>query len=198
MALFEFSSLLSTVRAVFRRAGNGVYIIQQVFYEGLQLVDQVNETVATKRSVVDCPGFYLDDHFGPFVDVQRNAMGDDQYRLAIMIRMLALRTAGTTNQLLYLTRYIMGPEPDIKFEAFYPKAWVITVLGGDPKKFELAAPLMDGLATAGENGVMLAVDPIVWAPNSVHGPVTQAGMGWFSSVYGPVDSPAGMAHAIKL
>lgn len=198
MALFEYSSLLSTVRAVFRRAGNGVYVIQQTFYDGLQLVDAMLEQVATKRNVVDCPGYYLDSHFGPLVDVQRNAMHDDQYRLAVLIRMLALRTAGATNQLLYITRYIMGPGPIIKFKAYYPKAWVITVLGGDPVKFALAAPLMDGLATAGENGVILAVDPLVWAPNSVHGPVNPAGMGWFSSVYGPVVDAAGMAHAIPL
>lgn len=198
MALFDFSTLLSTVRAVFREVGNGVYVIQQVAYEALQLADTMNEQVSTARDVLTSPGYRLDDHWGPFVDVQRNAMEDDQFRLAILIRMLGLRTAGATNQLLYIARYIMGPGPSIKFEAFYPKAWVITVLGGDPEKFALAAPLMDGLATAGENGIMLAVDPIVWAPVSAHGPVDPAGMGWFSSVYGPVDDAAGMAHAIKL
>lgn len=196
MALFDFSSLLSTVRAVFRRVGNGVYITHQVLYEGLQLADTMNEQIATKRDINSCPGFYLDTHFGPFVDVQRNAMADEQYRLAVLIRMLGLRTAGATNQLLYIARYIMGPGPTIKFEAYYPKAWVITVLGGDPEKFAMAAPLMDGLATAGENGVMLAVDSPVWAPSSVYGPVTAGG--WFSSVYGVVKEPAGMAHAIKL
>ena len=51
MALFDFSSLLSTVRAAFREVGNGVYVIQQVLYEGLQLVDTMNEQVATRRDV---------------------------------------------------------------------------------------------------------------------------------------------------
>lgn len=196
MALFDFSSLLKTVRAVFREAGNGVYVIQQVAYEALQLADTMNEQVSTARDVLTSPGYRLDDHWGPFVDVQRNAMEDDQFRLAILIRMLGLRTAGATNQLLYIARYIMGPDAEISFEAFYPKAWVIKVLYGEPAKFALVAPLMDGLATAGENGVMLQVDHPVWAPVSVYGPVEPGG--WFSSVYGPVDDAAGMAHAIKL
>lgn len=194
--LFNFSSLLSTVRAVFRRAGNGVYIIHQVVYEGLQLVDAMLEEVSTKRGILDCPGFYLDEHFGPLVDVRRESMEDEQYRIAILIRMLALRTAGATNQLLYIARYILGAGPTITFEAFYPKAWVIKVQGGDPAKFALVAPLLVGLATAGENGIMLQVDALVWAPSSTYGPVVDGG--WFSSTYGAVNNPAGMAHAITL
>lgn len=196
MALFDFSSLLSTVRAAFRRAGNGVYVIHQVFYEGMQLVDTMNEQIATARDILTCPGYLLDQHWGPLIDVPRNAMSDEQYRQAILIRMLALRTAGTSTQLMYIIRKVVGGKPTIKFSPFYPKAWVITVLEADPVLLQLIAPLLGGLATAGENGVALAVDPIVWAPISVHGPVQQGG--WFSSVHGPVDKAAGMAHAIQL
>jgi len=195
--LFNFRSLLSTVRAVFRTVGNGVYIIHETAYEGLQLVDGMLEEVSTKRDILTCPGYYLDDHFGPLVDVRREAMLDDQYRLAILIRMLAIRTAGAQNQLLKIARYILGPGPTITFEPFYPKAWVIKVLGGDPEKFALIAPLLVGLATAGENGIMLQVDPeLVWAPSSTYGAVEEGG--WFSSTYGDVEGAAGMAHAIQL
>lgn len=196
MALFDFSSLLSTVRAVFRRAGNGVYIIHQVMYEGMQLVDTMNEQIATARDILTCPGYMLDDHWGPFIDVPRNAMSNDQYRQAILIRMLALRTAGTSTQLMYIVRKVVGVGPVIKFSPFYPKAWTITVLGADPALMQLIAPLLGGLATAGENGVVLAVDDPVWAPISVHGPVVEGG--WFSSVHGLVVDAAGMAHAIQL
>ncbi|WAS91942.1 hypothetical protein [Nannocystis punicea] len=80
----------------------------------------------------------------------RNAMGDEQYRQAILTRMLALRTAGTSTQLMYIVRKVVGGKPTIKFSPFYPKAWVITVLEAEPALLQLIAPLLGRAGPAGD------------------------------------------------
>lgn len=196
--------LLPAIKTLYRRkSDNIIRLWYQMLYE---LGDTIGEALLEYRDnfgLATAPGWLLDEHWGPKYDIpDRNGLNDADYRLYIQASILLITSNGRADEILTILRLLLPGATTIDFTPFYPKSWIVTVLGVDIATAELAfkflstgpSPEGGGFATAGEVGLGVVADPEVLTYSSLHGVVTIAG-GW-SSFYGPSGSTeAGYAHA---
>jgi hypothetical protein len=166
------------------------------------------EYIETDWPLVTAAGWVLDDHWGPYHDLQRNGMTDTDYRLYIRAKRLLNRSWGSADQALTIFRLLL-PTSTLSFTPWYPKAWDITITGVD---MATAAPAVNfmrkkpspqggGFSVCGDNGTAIIVDPECFNYSSVYGVigVDYVVTGWFGSVYGVGGgAQAGYAHVAAI
>lgn len=174
----------------------------------LQFLDTCAEALAeyieTDWPLATAVGWVLDQHWGPYHNLQRNGMTDADYRLYIRAKRLLNRSWGSADQALTIFRLLL-PTSTLSFTPSYPKAWTINITGVDMATALPAIKFMEkkpspqggGFSVCGDNGTAVIVDPDCFNYSSVYGVmgVDYLVTGWFSSVYGAGGGvQAGYAH----
>lgn len=166
------------------------------------------EYIETDWPLATAAGWVLDDHWGPYHNLQRNGLSDTDYRLFIRAKRLLNRSWGAADQALTIFRLLL-PTSTLAFTPWYPKAWTITITG---VSMAVAAPAVNfmtkkpspqggGFSVCGDNGTAVIVDPECFNYSSVYGVigVDYLVTGWFSSVYGAGGGvQAGYAHVAAI
>ncbi len=171
---------------------------QDVIAEALQSYIETSWPIDTASTWV------LDDHWGPYHNLQRNGTTDAEFRTYIHAKRYLNRSWGSADQALTIFGVLL-PAATLSFSYFAPKSWVVNITGGDIATATLATNFMrknpspqgGGFSVCGDNGTAIVVDPECFNYSSVHGAVTVTG--FFGSVYGAGGGvQAGYAHAVGI
>lgn len=150
----------------------------------------------------------LDEHWGPYHDLQRNGLSDNDYRIFIRAKRLLNRSWGAADQALAIFRLLL-PTAGLAFSPFYPKAWTVNITGVDMATAAPALAFMEkkpspaggGFSVCGDNGQAIVSDAECFNYSSVYGVlgVDYLVTGWFGSVYGVGGGvQAGYAHVAAI
>lgn len=199
-----------TLPTIMRRMATNVLNI--TFQQYNVALDAVAESLVqfldTSYPLLTASGWMLDEHWGPYVNVNRNGGSDDQYRLFIRAKRLLNREWGAADQALTLFALLI-PAATLSITIQYPKSWTINI-GGVPIADTLEAiafmakkpsPFGGGFSVCGDNGLATAVDAEAFNYGSVYGVmgVDYQVTGWFTSIYGdPGSAVAGYAHVAEI
>lgn len=171
---------------------------QDVIAEALQ------EYIETSWPIDTASTWILDDHWGPYHNIQRNGTTDADFRKYIRAKRYLNRSWGSADQALEIFAVLL-PTATLTFSYFAPKAWVVNITGVDIATATLATNFMrkgpspdgGGFSVCGDNGTAVVVDPECFNYSSVHGAVTVTG--FFGSVYGAGGgTQAGYAHVVSI
>lgn len=208
MAFFRrfFEDVFPLVPTVLRRvATNIMNITYQVYFQGQDAVAEALEEYTVAWPIDTAPGWVLDTHWGPYHSLQRNGMTDADYRTYIHAKRMLNVSWGAGDQALRIFARLL-PAAGLTFSYFAPKSWVIDITGVDMATaapailFMTKKPSPDGggFSVAGDNGLAVIADAIVFSYSTVYG-VVPPSVGWFSSVHGASGgAEAGWAHAAQI
>lgn len=182
-----------------------VVLGDQVYDAGGQALAEMMDT---SWPLATASGWVLDQHWGPYHDVQRNGADDDDFRIFIRAKRLLNRSWGAADQALQIFNLLL-PKADLAWTAYYPKAWTITITGVTMAEAAQAvafmtkkpSPLGGGFSVCGDNGAAIIVDTAVFSYSSVYAPPgpDYTVTGWFGSVYGAGGgAQAGYAHVAAI
>ena len=185
---------------------NLVQVVTLQYFDAL--AEAMQEYAEVNWPLDTAAGWVLDDHWGPYHNLQRNGLSDSDYRLYIHAKRLLNRSWGSADQALTIFRLLL-PTATLAFSPFYPKAWTINIGGVDMATAQAALSFMEkkpspaggGFSVCGDNGQAIVVDPECFNYSSVYGTigVDYVVTGWFSSVYGPGGGvQAGYAHVAAI
>ena len=175
-----------------------MYAAQDVIAEALQ------EYIETSWPIDTASPWILDDHWGPYHNIQRNGTTDAVFRRYIHAKRYLNRSWGSADQALTIFGVLL-PTAALTFSYFAPKSWTVNITGVDMAAATLATNFMrknpspqgGGFSVAGDNGTAIIVDPLCMNYSSVHGVVTITG--WFGSIHDPaVPGQAGYAHVVGI
>jgi len=180
-------------------------ILNLALVVGWQVLDALGEALEQQAEVshplATASGWVLDQHWGPFHNLQRNGQSDADFRLYTQAKRMLMRSWGAADQAIEIFKFLL-PAATVTWTPFYPKNWVINITGvplADAAKAVLfmtkqPSPQGGGFSVCGDNGLATVADPVVFSYSSVHGPVPTS-VGWYSSVHGASGSAeAGWAH----
>ena len=208
MAIFRrfFEDVFPMVPTLLRRtAGNLINVTYETMFKGMDAVAQALEEYVDAWPIDTAPGWVLDTHWGPYHNLQRNGMTDADYRLYIHAKRLLNKSWGAGPQALGIFALLL-PAAGLTFSYFAPKSWVVNITGVD---MATAAPAIlfmtkrpspegGGFSVAGDNGVAVISDAVVFTFNSIYN-VVPPSVGWYSSVHGASGgAEAGWAHAAMI
>lgn len=176
---------------------------------GYQVLDALGEALE-QQALVSWPlatasSWVLDQHWGPFHNLQRNGQSDADFRLYTQAKRLLMRSWGAADQAIEIFQFLL-PAATVTWTPTYPKYWTINITGvplADAAKAVLfmtkqPSPAGGGFSVCGDNGLAVIADPVVFSYSSVHGPVPPS-VGWYSSVYGASGgAEAGWAHVAAI
>ena len=182
-----------------------VVLGDQVYDAGGQALAEMMDT---SWPLATASGWVLDEHWGPYHDVQRNGADDDDFRIFIRAKRLLNRSWGAADQALQIFNLLL-PKANLEWTAYYPKAWTITITGVTMAEAAQAvafmtkkpSPLGGGFSVCGDNGAAIIGDTEVFSYSSVHGApgLDYSVTGWFGSVYGAGGgAQAGYAHVAAI
>lgn len=187
---------------------SSVNVMNLLSVVGLQGLDAQGEALTeyaeTSYPLDTASGWVLDEHWGPYHDLERNGMTDAVYRLYIHAKRRLNKSWGSADQALDIFQLLL-PTATLTFAPFYPKAWVVNITGVDMATAAPAvlfmtkkpSPQGGGFSVAGDNGQAVIVDPNAFNYSSIYGVlgVDYVVTGFFGSVYGPGGgAQAGYAH----
>ena len=185
-----------------RKADNVLNLLINLGYEALDAQGEALEEMAdTSWPLTTASGWVLDEHWGPYHDLQRNGQTDADFRTYIRAKRLLNRSWGSADQALTIFALLL-PTADLSFTPWYPKAWTIGITGVDMATAAPAvlfmtkkpSPQGGGFSVCGDNGQAVISDPVVFTYNSIYG-VNPPSVGWYSSIYGASGgAEAGWAH----
>ncbi len=184
-------------------------ILNLAIVVGYQVLDAVGQALQEQMEVswplATASSWVLDQHWGPFHNLQRNGLSDDDYRLYNRAKRLLIRSWGAADQAIEIFQLLL-PTATITWTPAYPKAWTITITGvsmaeaAGPVLFmtKQPSPAGGGFSVCGDNGLAVIADAEVFSYSSIHGPVPGSD-GWYSSVHGKTgDVEAGWAHVANI
>lgn len=199
--------LVPTVLRRFRKniinlAVGQMYAAQDVIAEALE------DFIVTRWPIPTASRWILDEHWGPYHNVQRNGVDDDTFRKYIRAKRLLNRSWGSADQALEIFGVLL-PTATLTFSYFAPKSWVVNITGVSMADAELATNFMakkpspggGGFSVCGDNALAVVIDPECFNYGSVYGAVgvDYDVTGWFGSVYGAGGGvQAGYAHAVGI
>lgn len=202
--------LLPLVPTILRRKATNILNLTIGQYDaGMDAVaEALYQFIMEKWPLEFATGWLLDEHWGPYTNVQRNGGDDTQFRLFIRAKRLLNRSWGAADQALVIFQLLL-PTATLTFTPAYPKAWTISILGVDMAEAAQAIAFMTkkpspqggGFSVAGDNGFALIVDAKAFNFNSVYGTegVDYIVTGWYSSIYGASGGEeAGWAHVAQI
>ena len=159
-------------------------------------------------------GWVLDQHWGPYHNLQRNGLTDVVFRVFLHAKRRLNKSWGSADQALDIMGLLTSPPvtgvaATLTFTPYYPKSWVINVTGITMAEAAPALAFMEkkpspqggGFSVAGDNGMAVVVDPIALNYSSVYGVigVDYIVTGWYGSFYGPGGgAQAGHAHVAAI
>lgn len=203
-------SLRSTYRKTATNAIRAYQTLQSQLAQAIS--DAYEEYLEEYYPLAVAPAWILNPHWGPKFDVPRNGLSDAEYRLYIQGQALLIESAGERDPILNIILLLL-PGASVEFNEFFPKAWTVTITGLPLAtilpvvNFLRRNPPVDGArktpakgyATAGEQGLILAVDPVVLTYDSVSlgGVPIAAGFGTANPVVVPTPT-AGWAHVAEI
>lgn len=188
---------------------NIMNLLQMVGWQAMDAnANALEEYSATSWPLDTASGWVLDQHWGPYHDLDRNGMDDPTYRLYNHAKRRLNKSWGSADQALDLFALLL-PAATLTFTPFYPKAWVVNITGVDMATAGAATKFMEkkpspqggGFSVAGDNGLAVVVDPFALNYKSVYGVlgVDYVVTGWYGSVYGPGGGQqAGHAHVAAI
>jgi len=174
-------------------------------YQVLDVVgDALTEMMEVSRPLSTASGWVLDQHWGPWHNLQRNGQSDADYRRYTYAKRLLMRSWGAADQAIEIFKYLL-PAATVTWTPAYPKAWTITITGVSMADAAPAvlfmtkqpSPKGGGFSVCGDNGAAVIADADVFSYSSVHGPVPTSA-GWYSSTHGAVAGEAGWAHVAAI
>ena len=174
-------------------------------YQALDVVgDALTEMMEVSRPLATASGWVLDEHWGPWHNLQRNGQSDADYRRYTYARRLLMRSWGAADQAIEIFKYLL-PVATVTWTPAYPKAWTITITGVSMADAAPAvlfmtkqpSPKGGGFSVCGDNGAAVIADADVFSYSSVHGAVPTSA-GWYSSTHGAVAGAAGWAHVAAI
>lgn len=202
--------LLPLVPTIWRRkADNILNLALGQYYAGMDAVGQaLTEYSDVSWPLTTASGWLLDQHWGPYTDIQRNGASDDLFRKFVRAKRLLNRSWGAADQALRIFRLLLPDAAILTFTPSYPKYWVINIAGVDMVEAAQAIAFMTkkpspqggGFSVCGDNGQAVISDAKVLSFSSVVEPpgINYEITGWFDSVHGAVTDPAGWAHAVVI
>jgi hypothetical protein len=203
----DFARYFEAVPTVLRRkADNVIRMWVQVLTEGATASAQaLSEYVDTSYPLQTASTWILDQHWGPFYNLQRNGMNDPDFRLYNLAQRRLNRSTGNVDGLLIMLRELLPLATSIAWVPYYPKEWEVTVAGVPLTQSGLVfeflrkkpSPQGGGYSVAGDNGIGIAFDAVVMSFSSVHGATTVTGS-WSSTHGASGSAEAGWAHAVPI
>lgn len=201
--------LLPKVPTVLRRkATNIINLSIRAMCEVEDAIAEALQDYVDNWTIDNAPGWLLDQHWGPYHNIQRNGLSDADFRVFIHAKRLLNKSWGTADQALEIFGVLL-PTADLSFTYFPPKAWVVNITGVSMADAAMAIAFMTkkpspnggGFSVAGDNGMANIVDPEALNYGSVYGTVGVDYLvtGWYGSVYGPGGGvQAGHAHVAAI
>ena len=130
-----------------------MYAAQDVIAEALQSYIETSWPIDTASPWV------LDEHWGPYHNIQRNGTTDPVFRRYIHAKRYLNRSWGSGDQALTIFGVLL-PTAALTFSYFAPKSWVVNITGVDMAAATLATNFMrknpspqgGGFSVAGDNG----------------------------------------------
>lgn len=192
-----------------KKADNVVNLMWLVSNQGMDAVaEALTEFITVSYPLTTASGWMLDEHWGPYVNVQRNGLTDEEFRLYIRAKRLLNRSWGAVDQALNLFQLFL-PTANLEWVPSYPKAWTIYITGVDMGQAALALAFMEkkpspeggGFSVCGDNGFAHIYDEKCFNYKSEYGTigVDYVVTGWFTSEYGdPGSATAGYAHVVQI
>jgi hypothetical protein len=188
-----------------RKSSNVLNLCHRANAEINDAIAEALEQYIAAWNIDDAPGWLLDEHWGPYHNIQRNGLSDADFKRFIHAKRLLNKSWGTGDQALRIFGVLL-PTAVLSFDYFPPKSWVVNINGVSMADADLAVKFMTkkpspqggGFSVAGDNGIAIIVDPFAFNYGSVYGVmgVDYQVTGWFTSVYGdPGSAVAGYAHA---
>ena len=168
------------------------------------IAEALQSYIETSWPIDTASPWVLDEHWGPYHNIQRNGTTDPVFRRYIHAKRYLNRSWGSGDQALTIFGVLL-PTAALTFSYFAPKSWVVNITGVDMAAATLATNFMrknpspqgGGFSVAGDNGVAIIVDPECFNYSSVHCVVTVTG--FFGSVYGAGGGvQAGYAHVVGI
>lgn len=197
MAIFRryIEVLWPKVPTVLRRmATNIVNLAHRAAFEAQDAIAEALQEYVDLWPIDTAPTWLLDDHWGPYHNIQRNGLSDADFRVFIHAKRLLNKSWGTADQALEIFGVLL-PLADLSFTYFPPKSWIVTITGVSMDDAAMAIAFMTkkpspqggGFSVAGDNGMAMIVDPKALNYGSVYGVVGVDYLvtGWYGSVYGP-------------
>lgn len=186
-------------------SSNIINLAVAMCYEFLDAGGQALEEYSdTSWPLATASAWVLDEHWGPFHNLQRNGMSDADFRLYCQAKRLLNQSWGAADQVLEIIMLLL-PTATVTWTPWYPKAWDVTITGVPMSDSAAVLTFLEkkpspdggGFSVCGDNGVGIIVDPDMFNYSSVYGVigVDYDVTGWFSSVYGAGGgTQAGYAH----
>ena len=202
-----YSDLVPTILR--RKAKNVLNLALQQFFAAQDAVaEALDEYIEGGWPLPTARGWVLDQHWGPYLNLQRNGQNDTIFRLFLRAKRLLNRSWGSADQALEIFELLL-PTATLTFVPQYPKQWIVNISGVDMAQAAPAlafmekkpSPLGGGFSVCGDNGFALVADANVMSFSSVYGTegVEYTVTGSFSSVYGPSGADeAGWAHVQQI
>lgn len=203
----NFARYYERVPTVLRRkTDNVIRMMIKIWTEGATANGEaLSEWVDTSYPLPTASGWVLDEHWGPFYNLQRNGLSDATFRLYCLAKRRLNSATGNVDQLLVILRELLPAATGIVWTPYYPKNWEVVVSGvplvdaGAVFQFlrKNPSPTGGGYSVAGDRGLAIAFDAVVMSFSSVHGAATVTGS--WSSVHGASGSAeAGWAHVVPI
>jgi len=197
--------LLPLVPTMLRRfPKNIINLAHRVSFEAMDAIAEALEEYTNNWDIDNASAWVLDQHWGPYHNVQRNGMSDADFRTVIHAKRLLNKSWGSANQALQIFSVLL-PAATLSWTYTPPKAWVVNITGVPIVDTIPALTFMrknpspegGGFSVAGDNGIAIVQDPECLNFSSIHGAVTITG--WYGSIQGPGGGvQAGWAHAAAI
>lgn len=200
--------LLGKIPTLFRRVQRNLFAEwHRILYEIADVrAEALEQFISTSWPLNTASGWVLDQHWGPYHDIERNGMDDDTFRLYVRAKRMLNHSWGAADQGLKILRFLLGPVPTLVFTFWGNKHWTIEIGGVDMADTAQALEFMrkrpspqgGGFSVAGDNGMAKTWDGEVMAFSSLVGPVPITG--FFSSSTGIPSggAEAGWAHVVPI
>lgn len=198
--------LMDRVPTLFRRVPKNVFLLwHQIAYEAADAkAAAFDEYITTSWPLNTASGWVLDQHWGPYHNIERNGMNDADFRLYVRAKRMLNYSWGAADQALKILRFLL-PLSTLEFTPWGGKHWEIAIGDAQLADTEQALEFMrkkpspqgGGFSVCGDNGWAKTWDKNVMAFSSLVGPVDVEG--FFSSLQGPSGGDeAGWAHVVPI
>lgn len=191
----------------FLRRGNNSYgnLLRAVLDGGQAVHDAVVDFAEATYPLQTAPLWWLNMHWGPWLNVPQSGMSETLYRRALLVKRRLNRATGNVPGLLVILRELLPAATQISWTMVGVKTWTVTIAGVPLASVaevmnllrKRPSPEGGGYSVAGDRGVAVASDLLFVTFSSSHGAVTH--LAGFASAHGPVPADiAGFAAASEI
>ncbi|WP_299004506.1 trypsin-like peptidase domain-containing protein, partial [uncultured Caulobacter sp.] len=131
LTLRNDSHELGKIPTLFRRVQRNLFAEwHRILYEIADVrAEALEQFISTSWPLNTASGWVLDQHWGPYHDIERNGMDDDTFRLYVRAKRMLNHSWGAADQGLKILRFLLGPVPTLVFTFWGNKHWTIEIGG---------------------------------------------------------------------